>query len=88
MTEDDTKGADQISKQKIWELPIYEIKYVDPIKGMSFRVGQHHRGHTINSIIRDVIDGEVLYLVFGEKDGETKLLKSTSGIAVYLTYEV
>lgn len=83
----------EISKRKMFELPIQAIKYIDPFKGLSFRVGQPL---TINSvelklseIVRDVVDGEVIYMVFAkDKEGIESLIKYSSGIPVYITLDI
>jgi len=83
----------EIYDQKLWDLPIFEIK-IDGIKdGLSFRIGQPQRikgkQFTVSDIVRKVIDGEVLYMVFGrDEDNEVSLLKVSSGLPVYITFEV
>lgn len=86
-------GEDQIYNSKIWELPIFSIKFADPKNGMGFYVGQELRGdaltgYTVTSIIRSIIEKDTIYMIFGEKDGETKLLKASIGIDVYLTFKI
>ncbi len=87
--------AEEDYKRKMWEEPnIFEIKFADPKNGMSFRLGQElnigkkYEEYTISSILRTVVDGEVTFIVYGERDGQHRILKASVGIPVYVTFEV
>jgi hypothetical protein len=86
--EDSETSSTEVAKSKMWDLPIFEIKIGGSKDGLGFRIGQTHRDHVICDIIRDVINNEVVYQIFGKKDGKIKLMKASSGLGVYLTFSV
>ena len=84
---------EEIYNNQLWDLPIFEIKIGGVKDGLSYRVGQTQKikgkQFIISDIIRKVIDQEVLYLVFGKDEhDDVKTLKLSSGIPVYITFEV
>jgi len=82
----------------MWEVPIVEVK-IGGIDGISFRKGQDFGRPKPGSkdtirvveIKREIDDvGEEIFLIFAKKNnkGEVKLLKSSKGEKVYVTYDV
>jgi len=78
---------EEILNRKMWDRTIFGIKFIDPLNGMGFSVGQKHRGYIVSHIVREEIDGEVVFQIFGKNDDGVILMKAAVGMSVYLTFE-
>ncbi len=86
---------EEICNLKIWDLPIYEIKIGGVKDGLSYRLGQkrviNDKTFEVSDIVRQFIDEERLYIVFGtnvDNREEIKPLKVSINNSIYITFKV